>query len=263
MTRDLREDGRMNLADRLSSGDTVITAWSAIPDPLTVDAIAATGFDAVTLDMQHGGHDEASVLRAIPAILRHGKPALTRIPAGRFDMVSRALDFGAEAVIAPMINSVEDARAFAASAKYPPLGKRSWGPARSVSLHGKAANSDYLREANEKTLSFAMIETRAACSEAEAIVSVGGIDGLFVGPSDFSIAWSNGTKVDPALSGMKQAIGQIAEIAARAGKLAGIFVVDPGRCRTYRDMGYRLLATGNEARYLEFGTKSILEQARA
>lgn len=253
----------MNLFKRLSEGETLYTAWSAIPDPLTTDAIAATGFDAVTLDMQHGGHDESSVLRGIPAIIRHGKPAIVRIPVGRFDMASRALDFGAEAVIAPMINHLEDARAFAAAMKYPPVGERSWGPTRSVSLHGHNAGSDYLRQANANTLALAMIETRQAWSAAEAILSVEGIDGAFVGPSDFSIAWSNGESVDPALEGMMGAIVEIARMAANAGKLACIYAVDPKICGRYRDMGYRLIAIGNEARYMSEGTKSILERARA
>lgn len=253
----------MNLAKRLSSGEPVFTAWSAIPDCLTVDAVAATGFDAVTLDMQHGGHNEASVLECIPSIVRHEKPALVRIPVSRFDMASRALDFGAEAVIAPMINSADDAMAFAASMKYPPVGARSWGPGRSVSLHGQAAGTAYLQAANRDTLSFAMIETRTAWSNAEAIVSVAGIDGVFVGPADFSIAWSNGEIVDPLLEDMMQAIEQIAGIADRAGKLAGIFAADPGTCARYREMGYRLLAVGNEAGYLNRGARSILEQAKA
>lgn len=253
----------MKLAERLINGETLYTAWSAIPESLTVDAVASTGFDAVTLDMQHGGHDEASVLRGIPAIVRHGKPALVRVPVGRFDMASRALDFGAEAVIAPMINSIRDAKAFSAAMKYPPVGERSWGPTRAVSLHHQNAGCAYLREANAKTLAFAMIETRQAWSLIEKIVSADGIDGVFVGPSDFSIAWSNGDSVNPGLEDMMEAISQIAAIAAKAGKLAAIYAVDPKICRRYRDMGYRLFAIGNEARYMADGVNSILESAKA
>ncbi|MDP3897082.1 MAG: aldolase/citrate lyase family protein, partial [Mesorhizobium sp.] len=110
----------MLLGDRLRAGEVLCTAWSGIPDALTVELVAAQGFEAVTLDMQHGGHNEDSVLRGIAPVLAAGKHAIVRIPVGRFDMASRALDFGAEAVIAPMVNSVEDARRFAASMKYPP-----------------------------------------------------------------------------------------------------------------------------------------------
>ena len=132
----------MSLSSRLRAGETLFTAWSGVPDALTVEVLAAQDFDVVTLDMQHGGHNEDSVLRSIVPILRTGKPAAVRIPVGRFDMASRALDFGAEAVIAPMINSVADARAFAQSMKYPPVGMRSWGPTFAFPRHGKGSFAD-------------------------------------------------------------------------------------------------------------------------
>ena len=87
-----------------------------------------------------------------------GDDAVVRVPVGRFDMASRALDFGATGVIAPMVNTVADARAFAASMKYPPLGERSWGPTFALPRNGGNSKS-WLREANANTVSFAMIET--------------------------------------------------------------------------------------------------------
>jgi 4-hydroxy-2-oxoheptanedioate aldolase len=117
----------MSLAARLRAGETLFTAWSAIPDPLVAEFLARSGFDAVTLDMQHGCHTSDSVLRSVPAIALAGKPAVVRVPIGDFAMASRALDFGATAVIAPMVNSMADARAFAAAMKFPPEGERSWG----------------------------------------------------------------------------------------------------------------------------------------
>ena len=105
----------MTLAIPLAAGETLFTAWSGVPDALTVEIVAAQAFDAVTLDMQHGGHHEDSVLRGIVPVLRAGKHALVRIPVGRFDMASRALDFGAEAVIAPMVNSVDGRQALCRS----------------------------------------------------------------------------------------------------------------------------------------------------
>ena len=128
----------MTFAARLRAGETLFTAWSAIPDPLVAEFLARTGFDAVTLDMQHGCHSTESVMRGVAAITLAGKPAIVRIPVGRFEMASRALDFGATAVIAPMVNSVADASAFAAAMKFPPLGERSWGPTRVLALHGIA-----------------------------------------------------------------------------------------------------------------------------
>jgi 4-hydroxy-2-oxoheptanedioate aldolase len=252
------------LAARLSAGDTVFTAWSALPDALAVEALAATVMDAVTLDMQHGGHHEDSVLRAIAPIAAAAKPALVRVPVGRFDMASRALDFGAQAVIAPMVNSLADARAFAASMKYPPNGQRSWGPGFAMDRlgHGGEA-SGWMRRSDAGTLAFAMIETRAALAIVDDILSVPGIDGVFVGPSDFSIAWTDGATMDASLDDMMQAIGHIAARARAAGKHAGIYVVDPALVGRYVDMGYRLIALGGESRYMALGAASLLEKARA
>ena len=129
-----------------------------------------------------------------------------RIPVGRFDMASRALDFGAEAVIAPMVNSVEDARRFAAAMKYPPVGERSWGPTYAFPRHGKGDFAEWLRDSNKRTISFAMIETRAAVDILDRILDTPGIDAIFLGPSDFSIAWTNGARVNATLEDMMQTV---------------------------------------------------------
>lgn len=253
----------MRLAARLDAGETVFTAWSSLPDALVAEALAATAMDAVTLDMQHGGHHEDSVLRALAAIIAAGKPGLVRIPVGRFDMASRALDFGAEAVIAPMVNTLADAHAFAAAMKYPPVGQRSWGPGFAMARQRDADARGWMRNANAGTLALAMIETREALAIVDDILAVPGIDGVLVGPSDFSIAWTNGETVDPSLEGMMEAIGHIAARARAAGKHAAIYVVDPALVGRFVAMGYRLVALGGESRYMALGTASLLDAARA
>jgi 4-hydroxy-2-oxoheptanedioate aldolase len=252
----------MRLAARLAAGDTVFTAWSQLPDALTVEALAATAVDAVTLDMQHGGHHEDSVLRAIAPIAVAAKPALVRIPVGRFDMASRALDFGAQAVIAPMVNTLDDARAFAAAMKYPPVGARSWGPFFARTRLGGGDGRDWMRQSNAETLAFAMVETRAALAIVDDILAVPGIDGVLVGPSDFSIAWTSGATVDPSLEAMMEAIGHVAARACAAGKHAAIYVVDPALVGRYVGMGYRLIALGDENRYMALGAAALLDAAR-
>ncbi len=252
----------MSLATRLASGETLYIAWSGLPDALSLEALAATDFDAVTLDMQHGGHHEDSVLRGLVPIMAAGKPGLVRLPVGRFDMASRALDFGAEAVIAPMINSVEDARHFAAAMKYPPLGERSWGPNFSMPRRRASDAAQWLSGANAESLAFAMIETRAALDAIDGILEVPGIDGLLVGPSDFSIAWTGGRVVDPSLPDMMDAIATIAAKARAAGKHAAIFTVDPALSGRFVEMGFRMIAMGSEARLMALGARALLDKAR-
>lgn len=251
-----------SLADRLNADETVFTAWSGIPDALTIDALAATPVDAVTLDMQHGGHHEDSVLRGIAPVIAAGKPVVVRVPVGRFEMASRALDFGADAVIAPMINSIDDARAFAAAMKYPPVGQRSWGASFAMARRGRNNGGEWLASANKDTLAFAMVETREALAILDDILAVPGIDGIFVGPSDFSIAWTNGGTVNPGLDDMMDAIADIGRRTRAAGKHAAIYIVDPALTGRYVSFGYRFLALGNEQRYMSLGAASLLEAAR-
>ncbi|WP_157015401.1 HpcH/HpaI aldolase family protein [Mesorhizobium xinjiangense] len=253
----------MSLRSRLQDGETLFTAWSGVPDTLTVEMVARQGFDAVTLDMQHGGHHEDSVLRSILPVTAAGKHAVVRIPVGRFDMASRALDFGAEAIIAPMVNSVQDARDFAAAMKYPPLGERSWGPTFSLPRSDLTDTQDWLKQSNVRTLSFAMIETRQALDALDGILEVPGIDGVFVGPSDFSIAWTEGAAVDPLLPDMTETLADIGRRTLDAGKVAAIYVIDMGLTGRYAAMGYRFQAIASEHRLVETGAQMLIENARA
>lgn len=253
----------MSLADRLAADETVITCWSGIPDSMTIELMASQPFDAVTLDMQHGGHHEDSVLRGVAPIHKAGKPAIVRIPVGRWDMASRALDFGADAVIAPMVNSVEDARRFAAHVKYPPVGERSWGPTFGFPRYGKGTMQEYLEQTNARTLAFAMIETRAALAVLDDILAVPGIDAIFLGPSDLSIAWTHGKTLNATLEDMMEAVADVAARARAAGKHCGIYVIDPAFAGRFAAMGYRLLATANEGHLMRLGAQALLGDIRA
>ena len=253
----------MSLVKDLQSGKTICTAWSGVPDALTVEIVAAQGFEAVTLDMQHGGHNEDSVLRSLAPVIRAGKHAIVRIPVGRFDMASRALDFGAEAVIAPMINSLEDARRFAAAMKYPPLGERSWGPTYASPRAGSPDPQDWLATANARTMAIAMIETRAALDVLDGILETPGIDAIFLGPSDFSIAWTNGATINPTLEDMMATVESVASRARKAGKPAGIYVIDPTSAGRFVSIGYQLLAMGSEHALIKLGSETLLKAVRS
>jgi 4-hydroxy-2-oxoheptanedioate aldolase len=251
-----------SLRSRLAAGETLYTAWSTIPDPLVAEFTARAGFDAVTLDMQHGCHSTESVMRGVAAVTLLGKPAIVRIPVGDFATASRALDFGAAAVIAPMVNSVADAKAFGASMKFPPLGERSWGPTRVVALSGAPSLQSYLESANNDTLAIAMIETRAAQAALDEILAIESIDGVFVGPSDFSLAYSRGAKIDPNDGEMLKAAAEIARKAAKAGKFPCTLAINGEAAQRARNLGFQLIALGSDFSYLTLGAKSLLSESR-
>jgi 4-hydroxy-2-oxoheptanedioate aldolase len=256
------EKASVSLVRRLAAGETLYTAWSAIPEPLVSEFLARTAFDAVTLDMQHGCHSTESVMRCTAAITLTGKPTAIRIPVGRFDMASQALDFGAAAVIAPMVNSVADARAFAAAMKFPPLGERSWGPTRVLALQGRPDPQTYFQSANRDTLAIAMVETRAAAAVLDEILDEAGIDGIFVGPSDFSIAISNGAKVDANDEGMLRAAEDVARRTQAAGKIACTLAITADAGQRSRDMGFQFIALGIDFAYLSNGATALLEKSK-
>jgi 4-hydroxy-2-oxoheptanedioate aldolase len=234
------------LARRLRAGETVYSGWCTLGSPIVAESVAREGFVAVALDAQHGLWDAASVPAGIAAVHHTGATPIVRVPLNDFGFVSRALDLGAEAIIAPMINSAADARVFASVAKYPPLGERSWGPTRAMSLQGMSIATDYLREANAGTLTLAMIETPRALANADAIAATPGIDALFVGPYDLSTSLSAGKAQDINAPEVDKAIDTICAAAVKAGKIPGIYCRDAERARAMTKRGFKFIAVGND-----------------
>jgi len=242
-----------SLARRLRAGETVYCGWCALGSPIVAETVAREGFAAVNIDQQHGLWDFAAVVTAIGAIYHAGASPVVRVPLNDFASASRALDCGAEAIIAPMINSPSDARAFVSAAKYPPLGERSWGPIRAMALQGRSDAVGYLREANEGTLTLAMIETPAALASVDAIAATPGIDALFIGPYDLSTALSGGKAQDVQAPEVERAIDQIGAAAKKAGKIAGIYCRDAERALAMAKRGFRFMAVGSDLGFIREG----------
>jgi 4-hydroxy-2-oxoheptanedioate aldolase len=253
----------LTLARRLHVGETVFSAWCSLPYPLVAEMLGREGFAAVTLEAQHGLWDVASLLTGIAAVRQGGAAPIVRVPVGDFALASRVLDFGAEGLIAPMINTAADARAFAASAKYPPLGERSWGPHRVTMLAGVADQSVYLREANDHVITLAMIETRTALANLDAIVDTPGIDGLFLGPSDLSIALSDGKTLDPQSKDVERELDRIVAAAQRAGKIPGAFCHSAERAVALAKRGMRFLAVMSDLAMLRAGAGAAMKVLKA
>ena len=249
------------LTRRLANDRAVACAWIGTPGRGWIEQVCAVGagggFDAIVLDLQHGMHGEGEALDAIGAIAASGKPAIVRIPVGRFDLASRALDAGAHGVIAPMINSVDDARAFAAHMKYPPVGERSFGATFACRRLGVPA-PDYVPRANSETMAIAMIETREAFEAADEILAMEGIDAVFMGPSDFSISIRGGGMPEAFGDDTIGMIGELAKMARDAGKVAAAFAYDAAAANKAHGLGYRLIAVGLDGTYLANGIGPIL-----
>lgn len=246
---------------RLLAGPPAFTAWVGTRDPGIGDVMLREGFDCLTLDWQHGFHDFDSIAAAINAAYCAGKPALVRIGVGDFGEAARFLDWGAAGIIAPMINTVEDAKTLVEFLKYPPLGGRSWGPSRALGFTGLAPH-DYLTTANDFTLAIAMIETRAALDALDDILAVPGIDGVLVGPSDLSIALLKGATVDMNHPEVDAALNHIAARAKAHGKLAMAFCGDGKRAGEVAAKGFHLCTIGTDGILMRMIAKQELTKAR-
>jgi 4-hydroxy-2-oxoheptanedioate aldolase len=250
------------LARRLRAGETVYSAWCSLPEPLVCEAIAREGFDAVVVDMQHGMWDEASAQQAVGQIHLAGAAPIVRVPLWHNSLVSRMLDWGAEGIIAPMINGVVEAQALVQTAKYPPVGERSIGAHRAAMIAGVPDQKDYIAKANTTTLTFAMIETQAALDNLDKIAAIPGIDVLFVGPADLSFSLSSGTTLDPHSAEVDRALDNVLAACERHKKIPGLFCRDAERALQKSSAGFRFLTVGSDLMFLRHGTATQLKALR-
>jgi len=249
------------LAQALIGRRGALSAWVGVNDAIVAETLAREDFDAVTLDLQHGAVDYAGAAQAMLAVALAGKPTIARIPVDDVALASRLVDAGAAAIIAPMIDDAAAARRFAEHIKFPPLGRRSWGPRAAQSLTG-LEGADYMRGANAVTLAIAMVETREALAALDAILATPGIDGVFVGPNDLSIGLSRGDAIAPDGAEVERALGEVAARAAAHGKFAGLFCPDGRRAKWAGERGFALRTVSTDLALLRAAARAELAAAR-
>lgn len=228
--------------------------WISSSSPVCLDALDGLGFDWFMIDMEHA-HVNPETLAQMVALQasRAGAP-LVRVGEVDQYLVKSALDTGAQGVLVPLVNSVEEARRAVSYAKYPPEGVRGIASAAST-RYGKDL-AGYLRRANSDTLVGVQIETREALENVEAIAAVNGVDVLFVGPQDLTLNLGLADRRKDPL--VLRALGQVAESAKRHGKIAGTLVVDAEEKKTAVDLGFRFVGLASDVRFLLNGAKALL-----
>ena len=249
-----------SLRSILRDGRAALSAWSGLGDAVVHETLLRA-FDAITLDVQHGLQGIAEIREGCARAALMGKPAIVRVPVGDLAMAGRVLDFGATAVIMPMVDSAEEARRFARTLFYPPVGTRSFGPARAVDLFGAASGAAYIEEAQGAIVSLAMIETAGAYQEIDAILAVEELGGVFVGPSDLSLALTG--RLDPNGAGTDEAAQSICRKAKAAGKIAAVYAANAPDARRYQAMGYDLICVASDVSLLKQASLAICADIRA
>lgn len=242
----------------LQSGARLVNGWLSTGDPLLAETMAHAGFDALTLDLQHGVSDLGEAMRVFQAISTTATVPLVRVPWNDPATIMKVLDLGAYGVICPMIDTRADAEAFVRACRYPPDGHRSFGPIRGL-LYGGA---EYPTRANTTVVAIAMIETRSALEQLDDILTVPGLDAVFVGPADLSQALGGPAGTDWTDGPVPAAIDTILKRCVAHGVPAGIFTKSPAYGRAMHDRGFSFVTVGSDLGYVAAGARDVLGAIR-
>ncbi|KNC20144.1 aldolase [Arthrobacter sp. RIT-PI-e] len=256
MTSDLA----LEFARTIRAREKAVGYWAVLDAPVATERIGRLGYDYVALDAQHGLLGYSGVLAGLMAVdAGHTAVGMVRVEENSPVAIGKALDAGAVGVIVPLVDTAEDAAAAVAAAKYPPLGNRSYGPMRSALRIGPVP-----AEANAATLVFAMIETPDGLANVAEICATEGLDGIYVGPSDLTIAVGGKYPGDPDVQeAFGEALATVAAAAAAAGVAAGIHTAAGEVAAQRLSQGYTFATVASDLTHLEQIAKSHLAAATA
>ncbi len=241
-----------------ASGGAAVNGWLAVPNGFSAETMAHQGWDSLTVDIQHGVVDYQAAVTMLTAISTTETVPVVRVPWLDPAHLMKVLDAGAFGVICPMVNTREDAEKLVAYTKYPPHGTRSFGPIRGL-LYGGA---DYPEQANDTIVVFAMIETQQGLENLEEILATPGLDAVYVGPSDLSLALGCRPTFDDVDPPAAEAIAHIAAKAKEHGKVCGIHNGTPEVALKRIEMGYQFVTISSDARLMAAGSQEILKRMR-
>ncbi|GAA0527485.1 HpcH/HpaI aldolase family protein [Saccharopolyspora thermophila] len=246
-------------AARLRAREPMIGYWSVLDAPVATERIARLGYDYVCLDGQHGLLGYSGLLAALTAIDAGGSSVgLVRVAANDPAAIGRALDAGAHGVIVPLVDTPEQAAAAVAATRYPPVGRRSYGPMRSGLRTGPKP-----AEADAATVVLAMIETPEGLANVEEICATPGLDGVYVGPSDLCLGVGGRFPNDPAVAGeFDAALERIRQAAAAAGVAVGIHTPAGAVAATRLAEGFTFASVSSDLLHLEQAARDHLDAAR-
>lgn len=251
----MRENRLRTLWDR---GKAALCGWLTIPSTFSTEIMAQAGFDCLTVDLQHGLIDYQIAVTMLQTISTTDVTPLARVPWNEPGTIMKLLDAGCYGIICPMINNAEEAAFFAGACRYPPAGFRSYGPKRAMLYAG----NDYPEAANNTILTIAMIETAEGLANVDAIAATPGIDALYVGPADLSLALGRTQRTDQTDPVMVEALETILAAAKRHGKVAGLHTATPAYAASMVEKGFRLVTVSTDAGLLEAEAKRVVNAMR-
>jgi 4-hydroxy-2-oxoheptanedioate aldolase len=236
---------------------SALGGWLTVPSAMSAEIMAHAGFDWVCVDMQHGMIDFSHLVPMLQGISSTDTVPLARVPRNEPGIIGKCLDAGAWGVIVPMVNSREEALEAVAACRYAPQGIRSYGPLRA----NYYAGFDYFTRANGDVTCIVMVETKIAVDRVEEIVSVPGVDAVYVGPADLSVTLGLAPAPDHDEPIFTDALDKVLDACRRHDVVPGI----AGNSETAvkrLEQGFRFVEVASDARLLGIGAGLALEHVR-
>lgn len=236
-----------------AEGKTAHGGWLSLGNALSAEVMGTIGFDYLCVDMQHGTADYTQTVAMFQALRASASVPIARVPWNEPGIIGRVLDAGAQGVIVPMVNSVEEATAAVSACRYPPDGARSWGPVRAARLHDGYSPGT----ANAGVACIPMIETAQAVAALDDILSIPGIDAIYVGPADLSISYGLPPATDND-GAFVEAIDRIIASSEAHGVVPGIHTT-PQLAQKRREQGFRMITVAGDMLAMAAGATSMLD----
>jgi 4-hydroxy-2-oxoheptanedioate aldolase len=243
---------------KLRAGQPSYGTWLSLGDLYAARVLARLGFDWLTLDMEHQPIDWSQAAAIFGAIADAGCVPLARVPEGNHFFIKRALDAGAWGIVAPMVDTVEQAKEIIAATKYPPTGNRSLGGGLHA-LNFAATAGDYFKKANDEILVVLQTESPTGVANAEAIYSLPGVDAIFVGPVDLraNLRKPDGTEASDAE--FEATLDRIIATGKKTGTPTGMHVMNPEAALKRSTQGMQFLAVASELRMMTAKAEEFLK----
>ncbi|AYF97630.1 HpcH/HpaI aldolase family protein [Protaetiibacter intestinalis] len=234
--------------------------WVKLPATESMELVALAGFDFAVIDLEHSAMNLETAFRHIGTALLAGVSPIVRVPSLEGGLAQRILDAGAEGIMLPHVDTVEQARAAVAAVRFPPLGARGVGSTSRAGAWGAVSREDYLRYGNEEVVLIPQLESAQAARNARAIAEVPGVDVLLVGAADLST--SEGlTETDPAV--VELIAGAVRDVHAAGKPIGNAGGPTAANVRASLDAGFDFTLLGNDASLLGAAARAAVEAGRS
>ncbi len=242
-----------------AEGKAAINGWLHSPSAWSAEVMAHQGWDSLVVDMQHGLMGIETAIQMLQVISTTDTVPMVRVNWNTPGDIMRLLDAGAYGVICPMVETREECEAFVGAARFPPLGYRSLGPTRARVYAGE----DYALRANDTVITLAMIETQAGYDNRDEIMSVAGLDGVFVGIGDLRLTMTGQAGLSSSDATVDAALDAILASARAHGIKAGLFAADTEHAIEMLRRGYEFVTVMNDMSLMASAASEAVGRLRA